>query len=809
MPPDANPHAALCNALEASFESLRAGDPAARERVVELVATRMRQMAHRMLQSFRFVRRWDDTDDVVQNASLRFLRALDETVPESPRHLVNLAALQIRRELVDLVRKHRGPESYAMNHDSNSATIDGKVVMRVNLAEDPHAADPGIDRWTLFHDSAERLPADEREIFELAWYVGADQAQVAALLGCSVRTVKRRWEAAKGRIRQACDDAPPRSNDPRTAIMASDPDQPPQGTPEPPADGPAPGAPVADTDPALAFDLETIWNAVERVAPEFSDPLLGRNLGGVTLVRLIGEGGMGRIYEGRQDSPKRAVAVKVQRPGRLDREHTQRFVRELAILGRISHPWVCRIYSAGIHEQTGAQFPYFVMEYIPGAMPITDYAASGNLPLENRVRLLRHVCEAVAAGHARGIHHRDLKPGNVLVDADGFPKVIDFGVAHACGSDAFTSSLTQSGQLVGTLQYSAPELLGGDDADARSDVWSLGMMLHELVTGRLPFDVTGLPILAAIARISRHEPGLRRTALGRTSRAIAEVVDACMEASPANRPADAAEVAKRLSHLLATAQSAPLVWSRSAIEERPAGARGSRLRAWSLAAGATALLGALVILLPGPLAPRGQTDEEGDANATTGVVASPISRPDFQFGFPTIDSEGAEKYVVETTGLSTWHEPFGTNKSYWAPREHDVEGRLVYRFDFPRPSRRIHLLAHIATWDDTKQKGVLGRGAGAIEASTDGENWIEIVNGIDPPAWGTVIDINGFLPEACTGSSTLWIRVRMLTTGAWAAGSYNVAQFGGADVDNTTNVFQIDVECVPPEAPQTATAGAP
>lgn len=201
--------ATLCHALEAGFEGLRAGDRATRERIVELMAGRMRSMAHRMLRSFEAVRRWDDTDDVVQNASLRFLRALDETVPESPKHLVNLAALQIRRELVDLVRKHRGPESYASNHDSNSAIVDGEVVMRVAFAADPHSTDPDIDRWTAFHELAERLPPEERAVFELAWYLGADQTEVATHLGCSVRTVKRRWDGVKQRIRDACGDTPP------------------------------------------------------------------------------------------------------------------------------------------------------------------------------------------------------------------------------------------------------------------------------------------------------------------------------------------------------------------------------------------------------------------------------------------------------------------------------------------------------------------------------------------------------------------------------------------------------------------------
>jgi serine/threonine protein kinase len=593
--------------------------------------------------------------------------------------------------------------------------------------------------------------------------------------------------------------------------MASDPTE---NRPRPAdEDGATAGRPSpqkADTDPSLAFDLETIWQAVERGSSEHSDPLLGKKLGGVALVRLIGEGGMGRIYEGEQETPKRAVAVKVQRPGRLDLEHTRRFVREMSLLGRISHPWVCRIYTAGIHEQGGTQFPYFVMEYIPGAEPITLHAARLALPLEQRVRLLRDVCEAVAAGHVLGIHHRDLKPSNVLVAADGFPKVIDFGVAHACGSDMTTASLTRTGQLVGTIQYSPPELLGGADADARSDVWSLGMILHELVTGRLPFDVTGMPVLAAIARVGRHEPGLAQTARGRTSRAIAAVVDACLERSPAGRPADAADLAGRLSALLATAPLAPAAWSRPTIEEGPARGIGWRRRSVIFASitATAALAGAWRAWMPGLDTSAKQTtgstngvntggDELPHPVLPDGSFQTPIARPDFRFGFPRVDAEGADNFLVDSTGLRKWHETFATRRAYWAPAETNVEGRLVYRFDLPGKSRRIHLLAHVAVWDDQVTTGVTGRGAGAIEASRDGETWIEIADGLNPPAWGKLLTVNGLLPETCLGSTTIWIRVRLLTTGKQLDEGYSVAQFGGAAETSRTNVFQIDVECEP------------
>ena len=195
--------------LHELFPALRAGDEAAREEAVGVVLARMREVTHRMLRSFRSVHRWDDTDDVLQNAAIRFLRALRDTPLEDTQHLVRLATLQIRRELVDLARKHRGPESYAANHESNSTVVGREVVMRVSYAADPHAPEPGLDRWQAFHEAAGALPEEERAVFDLAWFLGAEQADVARHLGCSVRTVKRRWEAVKQSLRATLgDDAP-------------------------------------------------------------------------------------------------------------------------------------------------------------------------------------------------------------------------------------------------------------------------------------------------------------------------------------------------------------------------------------------------------------------------------------------------------------------------------------------------------------------------------------------------------------------------------------------------------------------------
>ena len=199
--------AGLIRSLHGPLEALRAGDPAARDRILILLAGRLRTLGHRMLGDFRAVRRWDDTDDVVQNATLRFLRTLDRTEVESPRHLLALAAMQIRRELLDLSKKYRGPQSHASHHESNSLRLHGRTLARTDVVPDPCR---GVgDVWTRFHEVIESLPTEEREVFDLAWFAGAEQGEVADLLGCSIRTVKRRWESAKRLLRDGMGDDRP------------------------------------------------------------------------------------------------------------------------------------------------------------------------------------------------------------------------------------------------------------------------------------------------------------------------------------------------------------------------------------------------------------------------------------------------------------------------------------------------------------------------------------------------------------------------------------------------------------------------
>jgi RNA polymerase sigma factor (sigma-70 family) len=180
-----------------TLERLGGGDASAREDLIVWACDRMREIAHRMLRTFPTVRRWDETDDVVQNAAIRLDRALRQTVPVDARGLVSLAATQVRRECLDLAKKHRGPESYSANHETNYQRADGALHAKVDDVSDDKEPLDALEKWTRLHASAEALPADEREVFHMCWYLGLKQEEIAELLGCSTRTVKRRWESAK------------------------------------------------------------------------------------------------------------------------------------------------------------------------------------------------------------------------------------------------------------------------------------------------------------------------------------------------------------------------------------------------------------------------------------------------------------------------------------------------------------------------------------------------------------------------------------------------------------------------------------
>jgi tetratricopeptide (TPR) repeat protein len=225
--------------------------------------------------------------------------------------------------------------------------------------------------------------------------------------------------------------------------------------------------------------------------------------------RVIASGGMGTVYEAIQEQPRRTVAVKLMKRGVVSADSLRRFEFESQLLARLKHPGIAEVYEAGTHDDGHGPVPFFAMEYVPNAAPITTYAGTKAMGIRDRIELFVQVCDAVHHGHQKGIIHRDLKPDNIIVSTEGRPKVIDFGVARATDSDLVYATLqTEYGQLVGTLQYMSPEQVSADphDIDIRSDVYALGVVLYELMAGKLPYDLKDTAPLEAARRIRDERP---------------------------------------------------------------------------------------------------------------------------------------------------------------------------------------------------------------------------------------------------------------------------------------------------------------
>src|SRR5580698_10269091 len=249
------------------------------------------------------------------------------------------------------------------------------------------------------------------------------------------------------------------------------------------------------------------------------------------ILRTLGEGGMGTVYLAEQREPiRRLVALKVVKLGMDTGQVLARFANERQALAMMDHPGIARIFDAGA---TPKGRPYFVMEYIEG-VPITQYCDRHRIAIGQRLELFLAVCRAVQHAHQKGVIHRDLKPSNVLVteqDGTPVPKVIDFGIAKATGQRAVEATLlTQFGQMVGTPEYASPEQadVTTGEVDQSSDVYSLGVILYELLIGTVPYDAASMRQvgLAEMLRIIREEeaPPLSRklTTMGAAAADIAE-----------------------------------------------------------------------------------------------------------------------------------------------------------------------------------------------------------------------------------------------------------------------------------------------
>ena len=322
------------------------------------------------------------------------------------------------------------------------------------------------------------------------------------------------------------------------------------------------------------------------------------------------------------------------RHGLSDASRLRRFEFETQLLARLQHPGIAQVFAADVFEDRGAKKPFFVMEYVADAATLTQFAERTQLPLTKRVELLATVCEAVGYGHHQGVVHCDLKPDNLLVSPTGAAKVIDFGIARAADRETDATTLhTRTYSLAGTLPYMSPEQAAGAPAglDARSDVYALGVICYELLSGALPIDVVDDSIPVAVQRITQDEP----TRLGRHDtqlRGDLEIITAkCLAKERDQRYEDATELARDLRRYLANepiaARRPTATYQLRKFARRHRGfVAGATLALVAILTGAAVAVQQAIVATHGEAASRWQAYRSSIAAASAALVVHDVAQ---------------------------------------------------------------------------------------------------------------------------------------------------------------------------------------
>jgi eukaryotic-like serine/threonine-protein kinase len=282
-----------------------------------------------------------------------------------------------------------------------------------------------------------------------------------------------------------------------------------------------------------------------------STGMLPDRIGPYRILGLIGEGAMGIVYEAEQERPHRRVALKIIRPGIATPAMLRRFEHEYEFLGRLQHPGIAQIYEADVADAGYGPQPYFAMELVRGRR-LDEYVRLRELTVRERLTLVAQIADAVQHAHHRGVIHRDLKPGNILVTEAGAPKVLDFGLARAAQAELQSTVHTMAGEVVGTMSYMSPEQVSGDvaDLDTRSDVYTLGVILYEMLAGRVPFDLGRKTLPEAVRVIREEEPSRLSSVTRGLATDVDTIVAKALEKDKLRRYGSAAELAEDIRRFL-------------------------------------------------------------------------------------------------------------------------------------------------------------------------------------------------------------------------------------------------------------------
>ena len=322
----------------------------------------------------------------------------------------------------------------------------------------------------------------------------------------------------------------------------------------PPADRAAILERVCGDDASLREEVARLLQfAVEEADTALGDddPLIGAGIGQWCIHRELGSGASGQVYEATSCNGDRC-AIKLLRSHRSSEESRRRFLQEAKILRGLSHPGISQILDAGIEDISGCQRQWIAMQLVAGARTLWSWVLEHDPGRDARLRVFSEICHAVGAAHAAGVIHRDLKPDNILIDREDRPHIIDFGIAHAAEGPLHHESLeTRQGQLLGTLQFVAPELTEGAGAPtAQSDVYALGLMLYELLSGQPPYVVHPTNIAAAIDTIRRADPAPLSTLDHTLQGDLDTITSKAMSHDPTHRYATASDMAHDLDRVI-------------------------------------------------------------------------------------------------------------------------------------------------------------------------------------------------------------------------------------------------------------------